>query len=192
VRNPEQNLTGNTMMSPRVVARQRLFIGSHRDLFRVSAALVLWLSVLLSIVSQPWVIETFVNRIALGLSYFLFSLLQLLGNEIERVGVIIRSDALSMEINHKCTAVYQVAVYCAGVLAYRTRLRNKAVGLFWGICVISIANILRIVAIFYVGVYTPGWIPFVHNVLGEAFMIVLILITWFLWARRIAGAVPGG
>jgi exosortase/archaeosortase family protein len=54
------------------------------------------------------------------------------------------------------------------------------------------ANVVRIVGIFYVGVYAPRLIPFFHNVLGEALMILLVLITWSLWAKRISGAVPGG
>ena len=180
------------MISPRTLARHRVFVGSNRELFRLSAMLVLWTSLLLSILSNPWVREIFIDRLALCISLFLAVLLQILGNEVETVGVIIRTDAFSMEISHKCTAVYQAAVFCAGVFAYRTGLRNKSIGLLWGISAISVANVIRIMGIFYVGVYCPRWIPFVHNVLGEALMIILVLFAWYFWAKQISGAVPGG
>jgi exosortase/archaeosortase family protein len=190
--NGDEHTMRNRKMSPGSVALQRVLPVPHRELYSVVGALVFWLCVLLSLVTHPWVIDTFTNRLALGLSYLLAFLLQLLGNDIERVGVIIRHGSFGMEITHKCTAVYQIAVLCAGMLAYRSSLHHKAIGILCGICVISSANIIRIVAIYHVGVCAPGWIPFVHNVLGEITMIALVLVIWFLWANRISRVVPGG
>ena len=52
------------------------------------------------------------------------------------------------------------------------------------VCLINAANVVRIMGIFYVGVYAPQWLPLIHDVVGEALMILLVLLMWLIWSRK--------
>jgi len=157
---------------------------ANRELCKTLIALLFWMGFLLSIAYNKWFIEVVVDRLALALSGLIGAVLELAGNEIIRVGTIIKSNGFSMNIYYKCTGVYQTAGFVAGVLAYPTAFRAKVVGVVWGSLVIGFINVFRLVSIFYIGLYIPEWVAFSHSVIWEALMILSTILVWRLWARR--------
>ncbi|MFQ5863934.1 MAG: hypothetical protein ACE5IW_01765 [bacterium] len=162
--------------------------GSNRELYKTFIALIFWMLLLLSIAYNPWFIEIVINRLALGLSYFISLILQSSGNEIERIGTVIRCGGFSMDIYYKCTGVYQAAGFVAGVFAYPTPLRNKVAGVVCGVGCISVINVVRIVSIFYTGLHLPKFLPVFHGIIWETLMILLTIWLWLMWAKRSSGA----
>jgi exosortase/archaeosortase family protein len=104
--------------------------------------------------------------------------------QIDQAGTIITGGAISMEIYYKCTGIYQMAGFMAAVLAFPTTFQNKMIGFAWGICGISILNLVRILSIFYVGYYYPAIVPVFHGIIWEALMILFSLLLWMWWANK--------
>lgn len=171
------------MVQIKLFPKLQLFIKSNREYFKAFIALIFWTSIFYSIVFSPLFIKIVIDRTAFALSTVIEVILQSLGSEIERVGTIIKTTGFSMDITYKCTGVYQATGYLAAVLAYPTNLRNKIIGVIFGVCFISFINIIRILSIFFTGLYAPEWIPFFHGVFWEALMIILTITVWLLWVK---------
>ena len=164
---------------------QRFFRSIH-PYFKIIPVLIFWMLLLYAIVFSSWFISHVANKVAIILAEFITLLLRILGNEIEIAGTVIRSNGFAMEIYHRCTGIYQLVGLTAGIFSWRTCWKNKAIGIGLGAVCICMANVIRIVHIFYTGIYKPQWVPVLHGIIWEGMMILLIVILWIVWAKKIA------
>lgn len=103
-----------------------------------------------------------------------------------------------LEIVLDCAAVDAQALFVAAVATFPLPWRARVIGVAAGIAAISGANLLRIVALYFIGVRWPGSFHFWH---AEVFQLVMVLVAgltfvaWIAWARARplgAGGAPGG
>lgn len=146
--------------------------------------LLFWAGIFYSIAFSKWFIDLVADPLALFLSYVISEIILFLGFQIDRVGTIITGGGISLEIYYKCTGVYQMAGFMAGVLAFPTNYQNKIIGFAWGIFGIGILNLLRILSIFYIGLYLPNAVRIFHGVIWEILMILLSFLLWVYWANN--------
>jgi archaeosortase B (VPXXXP-CTERM-specific) len=107
------------------------------------------------------------------------------GASVVRNGAVVTIDGFSLEIIDECTAVFSSIVYCACILAYPTTVRNKGLGVAFGIPSLYAINILRLVVITFVGLSAPQLFDFVHVYLWQASFIIFVVILFLLWLKLI-------
>ena len=114
-------------------------------------------------------------------------LLAVLGQDITVTGASISSPAFSVSIIRGCDAVEAIALYVCAVLAFPLPFLKKLPGMIIGALLLLILNLVRIVSLFLIGVYSPKIFALTHLDVWQAlfmFFAVLLWILWLLWATR--------
>jgi exosortase/archaeosortase family protein len=100
----------------------------------------------------------------------------------------LRHDALlyqpggfAYEVVAGCTGILPAAVLTIAVLASPAHRSAKRRGLAVTIPVILAVNLLRLVHLFYLGVYAPRQFPLAHVYLWEAALVLVTLVLWQGW-----------
>src|SRR5215510_8697221 len=75
---------------------------------------------------------------------------------------VVSTDRFSLSIAMGCDGVEAAALFLAGVLAFPTTWRAKLIGLAFGIPLIHLANLARLVGLYYAGVWVPSVVEQVH------------------------------
>ena len=98
-------------------------------------------------------------------------------------GATLSINGFGLEIIDECTAVFSAIVYCSCVLAYPTTLKNKGLGIAFGVPALYAINILRLVVLALVGVYHPNMFEFVHVYLWQASFIIFVVVLFLVWLK---------
>jgi archaeosortase B (VPXXXP-CTERM-specific) len=149
--------------------------------FFFSSCFVFYLIYYFLTVSNSMVIVQLRNITALILGTF-FSLA---GAEVVVKGAMVSINGFGLEIIDECTAVFSSIVYCSCVLAYPTTLKNKGLGIAFGIPSLYAINLLRLTILALVGISYPGMFEFVHVYLWQASFIIFVVVIFLLWLRLV-------
>lgn len=95
-----------------------------------------------------------------------------------------------MQIVLDCAALDVLALFLAAVLSYPARARDKLVGAVVGMAFLSLVNVARIAALYFVGTYAPLRFEVVHGDLLAFVMVGVTLGTFGVWVRSLPPAVP--
>ncbi len=88
-----------------------------------------------------------------------------------------------MTIERGCDAIEPSALFLSGVLAFPSGLLKKVPGMLLGTLVLMVLNIVRIVSLYYVGVYfSRETFEIAHVNVWQALFIFLAILFWVLWA----------
>ena len=156
--------------------------GSYSDLLKVASLfllLVSFFSVLYSIFSDH---ISFINS---STASALALLLNMLGVDAMTNGSIVRLDGLWMGIVDGCTGIYEILVYTAAVLAFPTSMKKRAVGIAFGISLLVLLNMARLICLAFVGIYSAESFEFVHLYLWQVTLILLIVIVLSIWICKV-------
>ena len=92
----------------------------------------------------------------------------------------------NVRIIFECTAVFPVGVFLAAVIAFPASWKRKLVGLGLGVPTILLVNVGRVMSLVWLTARFPSATEWVHVVLWQTLMIVLVVGIWLLWAGRAA------
>ena len=122
---------------------------------------------------------------AASLAGFSASLIALFDPKIITYGNIIQSQAngFGVAIEAGCNAVEACIVLAAAILAFPSPLRHKFLGLVIGMIVVQVANILRIISLFYLGQWRMDAFEFAHLYLWQGLIMLDVLVVWLIWVR---------
>jgi exosortase H (IPTLxxWG-CTERM-specific) len=90
-------------------------------------------------------------------------------------GSVITLPALSLDVGAACSGLDAVMMYSVAILAYPARWKKRFIGIAAGFLIIQTANMLRIVALSYIGIYMKGIFEFIHIYIAQGIMIALAL-----------------
>jgi exosortase H (IPTLxxWG-CTERM-specific) len=99
---------------------------------------------------------------------------------------VLASRRFSVVIYNGCNGLEAILIFASGVLAFPAPWRRKAIGLLLGFLAIQVANIVRVVSLFYIGVYKPQWFSAAHVFVWQSVIIVLGVVLWLVWVNRYA------
>ena len=116
------------------------------------------------------------------------AVLRLLGTDATTVNSTIVSDRFSISVVAACTGLFLAVAFASAVLAYPAGWRAKLLGLTGGIAAIYVMNIVRLVVLFYVGVFFPHRVEQVHLLVLQSLSIVGVLMMWLIWVEKVAHA----
>lgn len=119
------------------------------------------------------------------------AVLRLFGEDITVAGCDLRSPRFSVTIYNGCNGLITSLIFISGVLAFPASWRAKAVGAVGGLLAIQLINLVRIVSLFYIGVYLPEYFSQSHIFVWQSIVILAGVTLWIVWAHNAAASGRG-
>jgi exosortase H (IPTLxxWG-CTERM-specific) len=121
------------------------------------------------------------------------TVLRLFGEDITVAGCDLRSPRFSVTIYNGCNGLITSLIFISGVLAFPAGWRAKAVGAVGGLLAIQLINLVRIVSLYYIGVYFPEYFNQSHIFVWQSVVILAGVTLWIVWAHHAAAPIhdPG-
>lgn len=115
--------------------------------------------------------------------------LRLLGEDAAVRAQVLASPRFAVSIYNGCNGLEAILIFVCGVLAFPAPGRRKLVGILLGFLGIQLFNVVRIVALYYTGVFKPAWFSTAHVLVWQSLVILFAVSLWVFWAQRL-GRVP--
>jgi exosortase H (IPTLxxWG-CTERM-specific) len=115
------------------------------------------------------------------------AILNAMGQPSHVSGEIISSPRFNMAIRRGCEAIEPTWLFCAAVLSYPAAMRRKLIGIALSAVLLQLLNLVRIVSLFFVGVYAPTFFNTAHLEIWPIVFILavlLLMLSWIQWARQ--------
>ncbi|MEM8964529.1 MAG: exosortase H [Acidobacteriota bacterium] len=116
--------------------------------------------------------------------------LDLIGQDVDRNGTMIRNSRFAVNIKNGCNGVETMIIFLAAVVAFPAPLKARVIGLAFGIIAIQAVNLIRVVALFLTGAYFPAFFDSSHTVVWQTIVILSGVLLWIYWANRFAAPPP--
>jgi len=128
------------------------------------------------------------ERIQSGFAQTTGAILGVLGHRVTVSGNTVGSESFGISIVAACTGLFTTGLFLIAVIAYPTRWVSKLIGSAVGIGGILLLNVVRLVSLYYIGVYLPGFLNTAHQLIWQSLLILFSVVLWLLWAGRWAHA----
>lgn len=139
-----------------------------------------------TLLSVNWVNDHVVEPFTAGVARASGVALNLLGQDVERQGTVLRSPRFAVNIENGCNGIETMIIFLAAVLAFPARWQARLAGLGLGLVAIQAVNLVRVVALFLTGTYLPSLFDTSHTVIWQTLVILSGVLLWLLWASRFA------
>lgn len=150
---------------------------------RFVARYLVFLFVLFGILALKPVNDSVVNPYTTFVAHEARLALNLLGEHAKVTGQILSSPRYSVAIFNGCNGLEAILIFVSGVVAFPATWRRKVLGVLVGLLAIQAFNVIRIVALFYTGVYFPRLFSTAHIFVWQSLVIVFAVVLWLLWVR---------
>jgi len=117
-------------------------------------------------------------------------ILKVLGQKVYASGMTISGEGFSVKILANCNAVFEITLFLSAVIAFPALLKDKLAGGVLGTILIYLLNLLRVVILFLIGVYSPQFFEGTHIYVAQSIFIVIVAIFWLFWADKCVRSVP--
>lgn len=112
--------------------------------------------------------------------------LRVLGDDATVIGTSIVASRFSLDISLGCDGIQSSAFFAFAVLASPLRVSRsgRALAVVLGTLVLLTMNLVRIITLFYTGVYFPSAFGMMHFEVWQAVFIFLPILLWIVWVRH--------
>ena len=110
------------------------------------------------------------------------AILDFFSGDVSAVDNSIISPRFSVVIARGCDAIDPSAVFLAAVVAFPVSIRRKLPGMIVGTALLLVINLVRIVTLYYAGIYYPDAFETLHHDVWQGLFIMLALLFWMIWA----------
>jgi len=132
----------------------------------------------------------FYNPVTTLISSQAARILKILGLKVHTSGITISGEGFSAKILANCHAIFEIMIFISAVIAFPALLKEKLVGGALGTIFIYLLNLLRVVLLFLIGVYSPQFFEGTHIYVAQSIFIVIVAIFWLFWAGKWVRSVP--
>ncbi|MCK9506756.1 exosortase H [Proteus terrae] len=131
--------------------------------------------------------QYFVTPLTSGLAAVSGVLIDLLGRDVLTQGVIIYdlNARFAIEIAAGCNGVEAMILLTAAILAFPSPWKHKLIGIALGWIAIQGLNLVRIVSLFFLGLWNETAFEWAHLYLWQALIMLDALVVWLLWIRAL-------
>ncbi len=112
------------------------------------------------------------------------------GFSVNLDGTNLSSGTFIVDVSPACSGAVPSMIYLAAVCAYPASWRAKLLGAFLGLAIIYGVNLIRVVALFLIGLFATQFFHETHVYIAQALVVAIAVATWLYWAGRYADA-PG-
>jgi exosortase/archaeosortase family protein len=129
-------------------------------------------------------------QLSAAMSYFVLQgIAKVAGFPLHRIGsTIMGSGTFEVDVAPACSGAVPTSIYLAAVFAYPTSWRARWLGTLIGIGVIQAVNVIRVTALFLVGLYLREVFHDTHVYIAQALVVCVAVALWLYWATRFADA----
>jgi exosortase/archaeosortase family protein len=114
----------------------------------------------------------------------------IVGFSVRIDGTNLASGTFVVDVSPACSGAVPSIIYLAAVFAFPTSMRAKLIGAGMGVGIIHGVNLLRVVALFLIGLFFSKYFHETHVYVAQALVVAIAVATWLFWAGRFADA-PG-
>ena len=154
-----------------------------------SRFLILFLCILgisFTVVALKPVNDAFVVPYTTQIAKMSGTVLKLFGEDITINGCDLRSPRFAVTIYNGCNGLITSLIFVSGVLAFPARWWAKLIGVVGGLIAIQIINLIRIISLFYIGIYLPKLFNSSHIFIWQSLVILAGVTLWIIWAHWLA------
>lgn len=90
-----------------------------------------------------------------------------------------------VSIERGCNGVEAVIILLSAILAFPAPWKHKLAGIGLGFVAIQLLNVVRIVSLFYLGLWSQIWFKWFHEYLWQALIVLDALIVFLIWLRYV-------
>jgi exosortase H (IPTLxxWG-CTERM-specific) len=109
-------------------------------------------------------------------------LLQLVGEDVEVAGTVIRGASFAVNVRNGCNGLEVLAIFAAAILAHPSC--RKILPLAVGFTVLHLSNLLRVAALYAIGLYLPEEVFLLtHTVIAQSAILLLTVLLFFHFTR---------
>ena len=112
--------------------------------------------------------------------------LKLLGENAQVDGQVLSSSRFAVQIYNGCNGLEAILVFVAGVLAFPAAWARRLAGVVLGVLAIQVVNTVRVVSLFYIGIFKPQWFAISHVFIWQSLIILVGVVLWLVWVQRYA------
>lgn len=163
---------------------------SKKPIFKFVVGLLVLLALAQVALNLSYVKETLIPQYLRGWAHISASVLNVFGENAKVYGNAISSSRFSVNIKRGCDALQPTVLFVCAVLASPVALSSKIPGLILGLIFIMAMNLVRVVSLFYIGIYMNSWFEFAHVEVWQSLFIFFSILAWGVWAvwawRRVA------
>lgn len=113
-------------------------------------------------------------------------ILGLLGEDITINGCVLRSPRFAVTIYNGCNGLITSLIFISGVLAFPAKWSAKLIGVVGGLAAIQAINMVRIISLFYIGIFLPKLFNSSHIFIWQSLVILAGVTLWIVWAHYFA------
>lgn len=117
------------------------------------------------------------------------AVLRVFGESATVSGCVVSSPRFAVTIFNGCNGLITSLIFISGVLAFPSRWPAKLIGVAGGLLAIQIINMVRIVSLFYIGIFFPSLFNDAHTSIWQSVVILAGVGLWIGWAHFLAGPV---
>jgi exosortase/archaeosortase family protein len=140
-----------------------------------------------SVVAAAWGLQNRLGPVERALTSAAAQLARWSGANLQVVdGNLIVLPHASLLVNHECTGVFVIVVLACFVLAYPASWRSKALGLFFGVVLLSAVNVIRIATLARLAEFYPALLEYAHEYVWQGAFLLLVTLyamSWVEWSR---------
>ena len=96
---------------------------------------------------------------------------------------VVYPGIFGIDIANECSAASQMIIVASALFAYPAGLRLRLLGLFLFAAIIFVGNILRLVSLFWMGIWAKEYFDFVHFYVWGGLSYIGLLILLLIWMR---------
>ena len=113
-------------------------------------------------------------------------LLSIFGESATATETLVASSRFGLEVKDGCDALQPIAFFIFAMLAspVPVRLRSRLVPILMGTLALLLLNLVRILTLFYTGIFFPKAFEPLHIDVWQSLFIFLPLTFWLVWAFR--------
>ncbi len=174
--------TGVPSKKPSTPKDSTVWVGSKKPVFIFVGLFVLLMGLFYAITFVPYLNKKVLPGLQVVNARASVSILNFFGEDAKAIDTTIMSSRYSVDIKHGCDAIEPIALFVAAVLAFPSRFRAKFPGLLIGTLVLTLMNLVRIISLFYVGIYWNSAFETMHIDVWQPAFVVLSLFFWVVWA----------
>lgn len=151
--------------------------------------LILFLAILgasFTVIALNQINDLFVDPYTALIARVSGAVLRLFGESASVNGCVVSSPRFAVTIYNGCNGLITSLIFVSGVLAFPARWTAKIIGVIGGLIAIQIINLIRIVSLFYIGIYFPNHFDDAHIFIWQSLVIVAGVALWVVWAQYLA------
>lgn len=101
---------------------------------------------------------------------------------VSQNGINIVSSNFSLSVDSACNGLDAVLLVVSAIIAFRSNILKKIVGIILGSLFLYAFNILRILVLFYSNAFAPDFFDFLHVYAGQTLGVIVGVAFFFSWA----------